>query len=275
LGVVSEIEIEVLKKPAFLNTLLLFFTSEKDTLEFVDDFRYKVPYIAAVEYFNRDVLKLIYDRLIENLIEIPKDADAAIYTEIQAPSEEEGLASLEAVGEFFAKHNGRDEDIMIAERASDIQKIKDFRHAAPESNNLMIDFYRKNAPEITKMGGDMSVPDDRLFDAMEMFERTIKEGGFRSAIWAHIGNSHIHANIISRNSEEYKRSHELFKSWAREIVKMGGSVSAEHGVGKMKTDYVEIMFTPEDIEAMRNVKRAFDSRYLIGVGNVIKEKEGE
>ena len=114
-----------------------------------------------------------------------------------------------------------------------------------------------------------------LRDAMEMFERTIKEGGFRSAIWAHIGNSHIHANIISRNSEEYKRSHELFKSWAREIVKMGGSVSAEHGVGKMKTDYVEIMFTPEDIEAMRNVKRAFDSRYLIGVGNVIKEKEGE
>ncbi len=275
LGVVSEIEIEVLKKPAFLNTLLLFFSSEKDTLEFVDDFRYKVPYIAAVEYFNRDVLKLIDDRHLENFIEIPKDADAAIYTEIQAPSEDAGYESLEMVGEFFSKHGGRDDEIMIAERPSDIQKIKEFRHAAPESNNLMIDFYRKNAPEITKMGGDMSVPDDRLFDAMDMFERTIKEGGFKSAIWAHIGNSHIHANIISRNSEEYKRAHELFKQWAREVVKMGGSVSAEHGVGKMKTDYVEIMFSPEDIEAMRRVKLAFDPANLIGVGNIFKEKKGE
>lgn len=275
LGVVSEIEIEVLKKPAFINTLLLFFGSEKDTLEFVDDFRYKVPFIAAVEYFDRDVLKLIDDRHIENFIEIPKDADAAIYTEIQAPSEEEGYNSLEMVGEFFSKHGGRDENIMIAEKASDIEKIKEFRHAAPESNNLMIDFYRKNAPEITKMGGDMSVPDDRLFDAMDMFERTIKEGGFKSAIWAHIGNSHVHANIISRSSEEYKRAHELFKQWAREVVKMGGSVSAEHGVGKLKTDYVEIMFSPEDIEAMRRVKLAFDPANLIGVGNIFKEKKGE
>lgn len=271
LGVISEIEIELQKKPAFINTLLLFFDKQQDALEFVDDFRYKVPFLAAVEFFNHDVLDLITDRHFENFIQVPQGVTTAIYTEIQAPSEDEGFDSLGMIDEFFAKHGGREENIIVASAPSDIAKIKEFRHAAPESSNMQVDIYRKTYPELTKMGGDMSVPDDKMFEAMKMFEDTMAEGGFKSAIWAHIGNSHIHANIISRNSEEYKRAHELFKVWAANIVKMGGSVSAEHGVGKMKVDYVEIMFSQEDIDEMRKVKLAFDPEYLLSQGNVFRK----
>jgi len=270
LGVISEVEIELQKKPAFINTLLLFFDKQQDALEFVDDFRYKVPFLAAVEFFNHDVLDLITDRHFENFIQVPQSVTTAIYTEIQAPSEEEGFESLGMIDEFFTKHGGREENIIVASAPADIAKIKEFRHAAPESSNMQVDIYRKTYPELTKMGGDMSVPDDKMFEAMKMFEDTMAEGGFKSAIWAHIGNSHIHANIISRNSDEYRRAHELFKVWAANIVKMGGSVSAEHGVGKMKVDYVEIMFSEESINEMRAVKKAFDPAYLLSAGNVFR-----
>ena len=272
LGVISEIEIELQKKPPFINSLLLFFDKQQESLEFVDDFRNKVPFLAAVEYFNHDSLDLITDRHFENFIQVPEGVTTAIYTEIQAPSEEEGFESLGQIDEFFTKHGGREENIIVASAPADIAKIKEFRHAAPESSNMQVDIYRRTYPELTKMGGDMSVPDSRMFEAMKMFEDTIAEGGFKSAIWAHIGNSHIHANIISRNSEEYKRAHELFKVWAANIVRMGGSVSAEHGVGKMKVDYVEIMFSEKDIDEMRAVKLAFDPEYLLSAGNVFRRK---
>ena len=53
---------------------------------------------------------------------------------------------------------------------------------------------------------------------------------------------------------------------------MGGAVSAEHGVGKLKASFLEIMYGPEHIEEMRSLKRAFDPDWRLGDGNLFRKQ---
>ena len=150
-----------------------------------------------------------------------------------------------------------------------------FRHAVPESVNMNIDKLRKTQPSLTKMGTDMSVPDDKLFDVMEMYRRDIEKTGVRSAIWGHIGNNHLHVNLLPSSTEEAGRVKEMFKEWAKSVTSMGGAVSAEHGVGKLKASFLEIMYGPEHIEEMRSLKRTFDPEWKLGCGNLFSKGEEE
>ena len=105
----------------------------------------------------------------------------------------------------------------------------------------MIDKRRQTVPGITKLGSDMSVPDGRLLDVMELYRQTLAEGGFEYATWGHIGDNHLHVNILPRDMAEHARGKELFLRWAREVTAMGGAVSAEHGVGKLKAPFLTVM----------------------------------
>jgi FAD/FMN-containing dehydrogenase len=58
--------------------------------------------------------------------------------------------------------------------------------------------------------------------------------------------------------------------FARQAVALGGTVSAEHGLGKRKTSLLEIQYTPDQIEAMKEVKRRLDPRWLLNQGNLFR-----
>ncbi len=127
---------------------------------------------------------------------------------------------------------------------------------------MQIDIIRKTDSRITKLGTDMSVPDDKLKDVMKMYNDGITENNLNAVIFGHIGNNHLHVNIIPRNIEEYTRGKELYSSWAEKVVKMGGAVSAEHGVGKLKVPFLQKMFTKDEMDDMRRLKRLFDPEQL-------------
>ena len=109
---------------------------------------------------------------------------------------------------------------------------------------------------------------------MAMYRSTIKELGLKSAAWGHIGNDHVHFNILPDSEEQYASSKELFKRWAAWVSESGGAVSAEHGVGKLKADFLTIMYGEDHIDEMRRLKRCFDPKWQLGAGNMFSEKEG-
>ena len=124
---------------------------------------------------------------------------------------------------------------------------------------------------ITKLGSDMSVPDDRLHDVVAYYRKTLAEAGLESAAWGHIGANHLHVNVLPRNAEDFKRGKQLFREWAGEITRMGGAVSAEHGVGKIKRDFLLTMYGPEHIVEMARLKRELDPAGQLGRGNLFDE----
>jgi D-lactate dehydrogenase (cytochrome) len=146
--------------------------------------------------------------------------------------------------------------------------LKTFRHAVPESVNMLIGERKKAIPELIKLGTDMSVPDDQLENVMAMYHEGLARAGLEYVIFGHIGNNHVHVNILPRSMEEYEQGKALYLDWAKQVVAMGGSVSAEHGIGKNKTEFLKVMYGEEGIQQMRSMKALFDPHSLLNPGNL-------
>ena len=161
----------------------------------------------------------------------------------------------------------------VAKTQSDRDKLQFFRHAVPESVNMLIDRRKKEDPVITKLGSDMSVPNEHLKDVMSVYAETLKDSGLEYASWGNIGDNHIHVNILPRNGEDYKKGKALFEKWAAIVTEMGGAVSAEHGVGKLKAPFLTIMYGENHIDEMADLKLSLDPKGLFGRGNMFSLDE--
>jgi FAD/FMN-containing dehydrogenase len=87
-------------------------------------------------------------------------------------------------------------------------------------------------------------------------------------IFGHIGDAHVHVNILPGSQEQYAQGQELMLDFARRAVALGGTVSAEHGLGKRKAHLLELQYTREQIEAMKQIKRRLDPQWLLGRGTL-------
>jgi D-lactate dehydrogenase (cytochrome) len=143
---------------------------------------------------------------------------------------------------------------------------------------MLIDRRRRDNPSITKLGTDMSVPDGHLMRVMRMYREMLMERGLQSAIWGHIGANHLHVNILPRDGKDFLAGKELYALWAAEVTRLGGAVSAEHGVGKIKADFLKVMYGERHIAEMRALKLALHPGGKLGMGNLFaarREAEGK
>ena len=99
-------------------------------------------------------------------------------------------------------------------------------------------------------------------------ERLKAELPGRYVIYGHIGDAHLHVNMLPSTQAEAETATRLLKVFARHAVELGGTVSAEHGLGKRKAPLLELQYSAEEIEAMRAVKRRFDPLGLLGRGTL-------
>jgi len=125
-------------------------------------------------------------------------------------------------------------------------------------------------PEIHKLGTDMSVPREHIKEMMKYYHKILDETGLDYVIWGHIGNFHVHVNILPRNSEELELGLKIYKKFAEKAVFFGGSISAEHGIGRLKTEYLKIMYSEDEIEEMRRIKRILDPQAIFNKGNIFE-----
>ena len=178
------------------------------------------------------------------------------------------MDTISALAEIIAVCGGDENATWIATTAREMERMHTFRHAVPEAVNLLIDERRRTSPGLTKLGTDMAVPDDRLDDVMLLYHRALDASGLEYVMFGHIGDNHIHVNILPRDQQEYDCGRGLYAAWAKEIIAMGGTVSAEHGIGKLKVALLKEMYGEKGVAEMRAVKRAFDPEFRLNRGNL-------
>ncbi|HYZ86283.1 MAG TPA: FAD-binding oxidoreductase [Bryobacteraceae bacterium] len=255
LGVITEAELHLVKLPGELISGVVFFKTEESALDAVDAWR-PIPLLRMIEFFDAGSLRL----LREKYPEVPRNACAALLIEQEIASDADydaWEARLEAAKALSA-------DSWFAMSDADREKFRRFRHALPEAVNTVI---RQRG--LRKLGTDFAVPLDRSRDMMRAYREVLEpEFSGRYVIFGHIGDAHVHVNILPADEAESTRAMDLITSLARTAVDMGGTVSAEHGLGKRKRHLLAIQYNSEQIEAMLAVKHRLDPQNLLGRGTL-------
>lgn len=277
LGVVTEVELALMPAPAVVWGVSCFFETETAALDFTVAVRPALAHAVAIEYFDAGALSILRSQressaAIASLPAVEGRFACCVYVELDCDDEDEACAELYAIGDAMRAVGADEADTWVARTDVDRECQRFFRHAVPESVNMLIDERRRTNPAITKLGSDMSVPDERLHDVIELYRTTLAEAGLQSAAWGHIGNNHLHVNVLPRGDADFAAGKELFCSWAAEVTRMGGAVSAEHGVGKIKRGFLETMYGPEHVREMARLKRELDPAGQLGRGNLFGEE---
>jgi D-lactate dehydrogenase (cytochrome) len=264
LAAIAELELRLARKPARTLGVLCYLRSEAQALDLVAALRDSqgacAPHtLAALEYFDEGALRLIRSGAPRTGLLLPPPRahwSCALYAEWALASGADAPEPLLAgLLELCGAHA---DDTWAAADAPSLEKLKAFRHAVPEQVNAIIAERKREHPALTKLGTDLSVPDCRLRDVMSLYRRDLGAAGLEHVIFGHIGNNHVHVNILPRNMEEFAAGKSLYRAWARQVVAWGGSVSAEHGIGRIKRELLALMYGPEGIQEMRRLKALFD-----------------
>ena len=99
-------------------------------------------------------------------------------------------------------------------------------------------------------------------------ENQLDESGVLYFLWGHIGNTHFHANILSKDDKELEKAKEIYKKCIGRALELGGTVSAEHGIGKMKKEYLLQLYGKDVINYMKQIKNILDKNNILGKGNL-------
>ena len=228
---------------------------------------------VAIEYFDADALALLRrvrneSSAFEKIPALRPHFHSAIYTEFHGESDEALEEVMLQVLEELVALGGNEDDTWCATTPRELEPLKAFRHATPEAVNFLIGQRKREIPELTKLGTDMAVPDNALLPVMAMYRAALAAAGLESVIFGHIGNNHLHVNILPRDMEEYARGKTLYLAWAEQVVTRGGSVSAEHGIGKLKLPFLRLMYGEERIAEMRALKALFDPQAMLNPGTL-------
>ena len=264
LGFLTSVVLKVLPLPLKVIECILFFEQETDAVLFVKKTRAlrkaQNPLAPrALEFFNINALSF----LREHHPNTPANAKAGIIFEQEVFDAEKEDAILENLLQLSEECRALTNQTWMADTPQKLEELRLFRHSLPSIVNER--FKRK---EFFKLSTDSAVPDDRLSDLLEYYNAEITATKLTSLIFGHIGNNHFHVNILAK-IEELEKAKELYLKFMEKAVSLGGTISAEHGIGKLKKKYLPLLYGDEGIEEMKRVKRFFDPKNLFNRGNVL------
>ena len=271
LGAVVEIELALAIRPEFMMGVMVVLESEQQVCELVDKSRKDTRVtFDAIEYFDKNALRLLQRKKAQAgraslLPNLHCWQGFALYFEISG-NEDQVMQDCKIVLELIEAVGGNPENTWAASYHDEVKMQRVFRHSVPEEVNAIIGQRKVAHPGLHKVGTDMAVPNDKLGEVFDMYRRGLAAVGLEAVIFGHIGDNHVHVNMLPKDVHELRRAKELYQQWAAEVVAMGGAVAAEHGIGRMKKSMLAIQCSGEDFAAMEEVRRFFDPERTFSPG---------
>ncbi len=291
LGVVVEAELLLLPKPEGLLSGVVFFDDEDRLLAFVGEARERslanrgsssryrtasdsernkvVPESLGessldariIEYFDVESLGFLRQKYDS----VPEQAVGAIFFEQETTPETED----ELMGKWLSlveSHHSLADQSWFATNDQDQARLREFRHALPVLMNEWFARYNQR-----KVSTDMAVPDEAFGEMLRFYQDSLRGGDLRYTIFGHIGDNHVHVNILPRDDEEAARAWDIYRRFIRRAIELGGTISAEHGIGKLKREYLRELYGDDHLREMAALKKAFDPAGILGRGNIFAE----
>ena len=268
LGIVTEVELSLLPMPPEPIAGFAFFQNWREAIRFVLSVD-RSPELTprCLEFFDRTALELV--RGEPGGSAIPEGAGAAISFEEEAGPERMG----EVVGRWIdalAAATPLAERAFLAQTAADKRTLRDLRHAIPARMN-------EAGTRAVQSGGrkvstDFAVPMDHLEMLIEETYRLATERFDGMVIaYGHVGSGHPHFNLLATSPADLSRAEEVARTMSRRALELGGTLSAEHGIGKVKARLFRELYPDWLVGAMRAIKERLDPKAILAPGNLFEE----
>jgi FAD/FMN-containing dehydrogenase len=259
LGIITEAELQLLPEPGAVLSGVIFFPTDYLALDAVEAWR-PLPELRLLEFLDSRAL----DFLRPSYPDIPREAQAALFIEQNLVSEDD--EEIDLWSDRLHSQGAYEEESWFGLTAKDRERFREFRHALPVA---VIDLVRKNG--FPKFGTDFAVPFEKNRELYNVYKGE-SERDFPNlfTIYGHVGDANNHVNLFPYESAHVPKGARLMEKFAQYVLSVGGTVAAEHGIGKSKTDLFKLMFSEDDIVAMKNVKRLLDPQWLLSQGNIFE-----
>ncbi len=262
LGIITEAKLRLLPIPQNIFSCIQFFYSETDALNFISRARELSRNggldARGLEYFDNYSLEFMRGEYGA----IPENAQAAVWFEQEYDSENQEIL-IERWMELIANCGGNVDDAWLAMNKKDFENFKEFRHSISARVNEYC-----SSRGVMKVGTDTAVPEESFVEFYFKCRKVTEEAGLKFVAYGHAGNCHIHLNMLPSGEEEYKKARIVYGDICRLAVSFGGTVSAEHGIGKLKTGYLLDMYGEENVMQMAKMKKQIDPACILGIGNI-------
>jgi len=302
LGVIVDATLRVAPLPGATALALVPMTDEASGLALVNELREASRQtwssgdpcgidVAAIEHLDRRCLAVLREDGIDRMqqvnlaegtgllllvqLELSGSRTAAqVYDDIAGAMSEEADSSIGRFCRRLWAYGALDRAEIAA--PGDVRRTQQFlalREGAPTGVNRRVgDARRLVDARIDKTAADMIVPFDRFADLMVIYREGYERRGLDYAIWGHISDGNVHPNVIPRSHADVVKGREAILEFGREVVSLGGSPLAEHGVGRstIKQTLLRQLYGERGIEQMRAIKREIDPDWKLAPGVIFQ-----
>ena len=296
LGIVTSVTLRVLPLRPAQCLAFVPFADRRAALTLVRALRAAADLaVAAIEHMDARCLALLREDGIDRLqgVPIPAAAVIALLVTLELSADTTAERAYDEIGRARERsapdtplvrfcraldRAGVLDDVEIAvpgDRARAAQLLA-VREAVPAAVNARVGRAKVAIdPRIEKTAADMIVPFDRFEDLLSFYDTEFRRRGLDAAVWGHISDGNVHPNVIPRSFADVESGQEAILAFGREVIRIGGSPLAEHGVGRnpVKQQLLRELYGDEGIEEMRRIKRAIDPEWKLSPG-VLFQRDG-
>ncbi|MFK5882457.1 MAG: FAD-linked oxidase C-terminal domain-containing protein [Sulfurospirillum sp.] len=256
LGVITEITLKLLAKPKLSRSAMGVFPSVQKAMEAVFKTMASGVTPVAMEFLDNLSIRAVEKKFNKGL---PNEAGAILITTVDGNLEIELENQMQIIQKSF-EENG----------CNNFKIAKD----AKEGNDLW--FARRNASQSITMYGskklneDITVPRSKLPDMLNEIDKISKEFDVKIPCFGHTGDGNVHVNVMvdKSNKEQMEAGHRAIVEVFKSTIKLGGTLSGEHGIGLSKAPFMNLAFSEAEMNLFHSIKKAFDPNNILNPGKM-------
>ncbi len=255
LGVITKVLLKLIPKPAAKKTMVATFDAMDAAAQTVSDIIAAQIIPCTLEFLDRTTIHCVEDFA---KVGLPLDCEALLLMETDGHPA--AVAEEAAKMEELAKANGAKE-VRVAKDDAEATQLATARRSAFSA-------LARLAPTIILE--DATVPRSELAHMIRFVAEVAKKHELKIGTFGHMGDGNLHPTFLTdeRNTDEMRRVHEAFTEIFDEAIRLGGTITGEHGIGLAKKEFLPKFAGAAQMRVMRELRKALDPKGILNPGKM-------